>query len=106
MRQTQTGTAERRRRRAATLLIATVVGVGALTGGTAAQAAPSDNWQHARQCFQGWRTLKTSDGRSFRNIRDCVFYALRGGQFGSTTTPPLPPPPPPPAPPTTGGNTE
>ena len=65
-----------------------VVGVGALTGGAAAQAAPRDDWQNAKQCFQGnWRNLKTADLRQFRSLGDCVSYALRGGQFGQPPSP-------------------
>ena len=107
MRQAQTETGDRSRRRAATILITTVVAVGALSGGTAAQAAPRDNWQNARKCLQGgWRTLKTLDGRSFRGVGQCVIYAMRGGQFApaATSTPPAPPAPvPPTTPPSTGG---
>ena len=76
------------------LFITTVVGVGALTGGPAAQAAPRDNVQNARQCLNGgWHTLNTAEGKSFRNVRDCLFYALRGGQFAPSPSPTPPPPP-------------
>lgn len=88
MREPQAATIDLRRRRAATLLIMAVVGVGALTGGAAAQAAPRDDWQNAKQCFQGnWRNLKTADLRQFRSLGDCVSYALRGGQFGQPPSP-------------------
>ena len=94
MRELPAKAADRRRRRAATLLITTVVGVGALTGGTAAQAAPRDNVQNARQCLNGgWRTRKTAEGKSFRNVRDGLFYALRGGQFAAAPSPTAAPPP-------------
>jgi hypothetical protein len=93
MRESESGAAGRRHRRGATLLVTTVVGIAALTGGQAAQAAPRDNVQNAMKCLNGgWRTLTTSQGRSFRGVADCIVYALRGGQFG---TPPPPPPPPP-----------
>jgi hypothetical protein len=32
--------------------------------------------------------LTTSNGRHFRNLGQCVVYALVGGQFGTTTTTP------------------
>ena len=81
MRQSHTETGGHGRRRAATLFITTVVSVVALTGATAAQAAPRDNWQHARQCLRGgWHTLKMANGKSFRGVLDCYFYAMRGGR--------------------------
>ena len=77
-----------RRRRAAALLVATVISIGIGVASAPAQAAPRDNLNNARRCLQGgWRTLTTSDGRSFRNLGQCVVYALRGGQFPVSAPP-------------------
>jgi hypothetical protein len=58
-----------------------VSGVG-LVASSAAQAAPPPNVQDAKLCLHdGWKTLKTIDGLSFRNAGQCVIYALLGGQF-------------------------
>jgi hypothetical protein len=73
------------RRYAAVVLVACTVLVAGLA--SSAQAAPPPNVVNARQCLHGgWRTLTTSDGRSFRNVGQCVWYALLGGQFGTPST--------------------
>ena len=72
------------RRYAAIFLVACVVLVAGLVASSSAQAAPRDNLAKAKLCLHdGWKTLKTSDGRSFRNLGACVVYALFGGQFGT-----------------------
>jgi hypothetical protein len=77
------------RRRAATLLLAGAVLVGGLAASSPAQAAPRDNLANARLCLRdGWKNLKTANGRSFRNLGSCVVYALFGGQFAVSTQPP------------------
>ena len=74
----------RLRRYVAVFLVAFVVLVAGLIASSPAQAAPRDNLAKARLCLHdGWKTLKTSDGRSFRNLGACVVYALFGGQFGT-----------------------
>ena len=69
-------------RRAATVLVAVSVAGAGLVASSTAQAAPPPNVQNAKLCLHdGWKTLKKSDGRSFRNAAQCVIYALLGGQF-------------------------
>jgi hypothetical protein len=71
------------RRYAAVALVACSMLLAGLVAGSA-QAAPPPNVVNARQCLNGgWRTLTTSDGRHFRNLGQCVVYALLGGQFGT-----------------------
>jgi len=74
------------RRRVATVLVAVSVAGAGLVASSTAQAAPPPSVQNAKLCLHdGWKTLKTSDGRSFRNVGQCVIYALLGGHF---STPP------------------
>jgi len=92
VRQSQMGTTDRLRRRAAALGVVAIVSIVGLTGASAAQAAPRDNLRHAAQCLNGgWHTLKRTNGASFRNLGDCVVYALRGGLFAPTAPPTDPP---------------
>jgi len=96
MRQLRLAQDHRVRRYAAIVVVACTVLVAGLGAGTA-QAAPRDNVANARLCLNGgWKTLTTSNGRHFRNVGQCVIYALFGGQFGSTTPPATPPPTTPP----------
>jgi len=97
MRQVWLVQTHRVRRCAAIALTTCAVLVGGLVASSPAQAAPRDNVANARLCLNGgWRTLTTANGRHFRNLGQCVVYALVGGQFGT----------PPPPPPTGGGETE
>ena len=74
------------RRYAAVTLVACSMLLTGLVAGSA-QAAPPPNLVNARLCLNnGWRTLTTSDGRHFRNVGQCVWYALFGGQFGTPST--------------------
>jgi hypothetical protein len=73
------------RQHAAIIVVACAVIVTGIASAPA-QAAPRDSLANARLCLHdGWKTLKTSDGRSFRNLGSCVVFAIFGGQFGSTT---------------------
>jgi hypothetical protein len=82
------------RRRTATLLLTGAILVGGLAASSPAQAAPRDNLANARLCLRdGWKTLKTANGRAFRNVGTCVVYALFGGDFATPTSPPTVPPP-------------
>ena len=70
------------RRSVTTTLVAASVLVTGLAASSPAQAAPPANVTNAKLCLHdGWKTLKTSDGRSFRNTGFCVIYAIFGGQF-------------------------
>ena len=74
-------------RRHAAVFAVTCTGIATgLIASAPAQAAPRDNLAQAKRCqHDGWKTLKTIDGRSFRNQGWCIAYALLGGQFSSTT---------------------
>jgi len=64
------------------------VSIAGLGATASAQAAPRDNLANARLCLHdGWKTLKTSSGRPFRNLGSCVVYALFGGQFALPPSP-------------------
>jgi len=74
------------RRYAAVALVACSMLLAELVAGSA-QAAPPPNVVKAKQCLDGgWRTLTTSDERHFRNLGQCVVYALLGGDFGTPRT--------------------
>jgi hypothetical protein len=76
------------RRRTATLLLASAVLAGGLAASSPAQASPRDNLANARLCLHdGWKTLKTANGHSFRNQGSCIVYALFGGQFAPSQPP-------------------
>jgi hypothetical protein len=84
MRQLRLAQEPRVRRYAAIVLVACTVLVAGLVASSPAKAAPPPNVVNARLCLNGgWRTLTTSDGRHFRNLGQCVVYALVGGQFGT-----------------------
>jgi hypothetical protein len=75
-------------RLAAIVLVAAVVLIAGFMSSSPAQAAPRDNLANARLCLHdGWKTLKTSNGRAFRNLGSCVVYALFGGQFAPPPSP-------------------
>ena len=89
MRLLRLGGADRLRRGVALMLISVAVLVCGLVSSSTAQAAPRDNVANAKLCLHnGWRTLRTSTGGSFRNVGHCVIYALVGGKFGSAPAPP------------------
>lgn len=48
-----------------------------------ARGAQGGNSDGAKRCKQEWQELKTLDGRSFKNVGQCVSYAARGGQFAA-----------------------
>ena len=75
------------RRKAAVVVTCAALAAG-LGASPAAQASPRDNLANARLCLNGgWKTLKTLDGRSFRNQGLCIVYALFGGRFAPPPSP-------------------
>lgn len=46
-----------------------------------ARGMQGGNSAAAKRCKQGWQTLRTQDGQSFKNVGQCVSYAARGGEF-------------------------
>ena len=68
-------------RRTAIAAVACVVATIGLARTSAVHAAPDSQ----RACFNnGWKTLKTVGGGSFKNQGACVSFAAQGGEFATS----------------------